>query len=155
MGSPETLASAGTAAQRIGRDRYVFFVKSLISTAKALVDPTRVRILRALREGELCVCELCDGLGVTQSTLSTHLQVLRGSGLLITRRAGKWNYYRIARKAERLVDFLLAFFAVSLGADRRLQADGRRLKKRLALREAGACCVGFPCARLSPGKARK
>src|SRR5262245_9064020 len=44
----------------------------LVNTAKALSDPTRVRIICALLEWELCVCELCDALHVTQSTLSTH-----------------------------------------------------------------------------------
>ena len=56
----------------------------LVLTAKALADATRVRILAALRGGELCVCELGDALGVTQSTLSTHLQVIREAGLVGT-----------------------------------------------------------------------
>ena len=61
-------------------------MNELLVTAKAFADPTRVRSLAALRGGELCVCELSDALGVTQSTLSTHLQVIRDAGLVQTRR---------------------------------------------------------------------
>ncbi|PYU99000.1 MAG: transcriptional regulator, partial [Acidobacteria bacterium] len=67
----------------------------LVKTAKSLADSTRVRIVAALLERELCVCELCDSLGVTQSTLSTHLQVIRDAGLVSARKEGKWMYYAI------------------------------------------------------------
>ncbi len=117
----------------------------LVSAAKALSDPNRVRILAMLRDGELCVCELCNALRLTQSTLSTHLQVIRKAELVTTRKLGKWNYYAIAPQAKRLLDSLFGFFAASLDSDRKLAADARRLKERLALREEGACCVGFAC----------
>ena len=117
----------------------------LVSVAKALSDPNRVRILAMLRDGELCVCELCDALRLTQSTLSTHLQVIRQAALVTTHKRGKWNYYAIAPQAKWLLDSLFGFFAASLASDRKLVADARRLKERLALREAGACCVGFAC----------
>jgi len=61
-------------------------VRDLVAIAKAFADLTRVRILAAVRHRELCVCELCDALGVTQSTLSTHLQVIRDAGLVQTRK---------------------------------------------------------------------
>lgn len=120
---------------------------NLTSTAKAFADPNRVRILAALRGGELCVCELCDALRVTQSTLSTHLQVIRAADLVVTRKEGKWSYYAIAPRAKRLVDDLFGFFAPSLATDRRLEMDARRLRERLGLREAGACCVGCVCGK--------
>ena len=60
-------------------------MNELVLAAKALADPTRVRVLAALRDGELCVCELSDVLDVTQSTLSTHLQVIRDANLVQTR----------------------------------------------------------------------
>ncbi|HTH50165.1 MAG TPA: metalloregulator ArsR/SmtB family transcription factor [Candidatus Limnocylindria bacterium] len=117
----------------------------LVLVSKALSDPNRVRILAILREGELCVCELCDALKLTQSTLSTHLQVIRKAELVTTRKLGKWNYYAIAPQAKGLLDSLFGFFAPSLANDRKLATDARRLKSRLALREEGACCVGFEC----------
>ena len=72
----------------------------LIKTAKSLADSTRVRIVAALLERELCVCELCGSLRVTQSTLSTHLQVIRDAGLVSARKEGKWMYYAIQPDAR-------------------------------------------------------
>lgn len=118
-------------------------VKELVLAAKAFADPSRVRILLALREGELCVCELCDALAVTQSTLSTHLQVIRRAGLVSARKQGKWMYYAIAPDAKRLLDSLTRFFSNSLAADATVRRDARKLRRRLSLRDDGACCVGF------------
>ncbi len=118
-------------------------MKELVLTAKALADPSRVRVLMALRQGDLCVCELCDALGLTQSTLSTHLQVIRKAGLVSSRRHGKWMYYAIAPKALPVLDALLESFSASLKADAILGRDAKNLKARLSLRDNGACCVGF------------
>lgn len=118
---------------------------ALLAAAKGLSDPTRVRILWALRSGELCVCELCDALEVTQSTLSTHLQRVRASGLVTTRREGRWTYYALRDSGRTLLDALTRLFAGAVETDRRLTGDARRLQARLALRQQGACCVGFAC----------
>ena len=118
-------------------------MEQLVSAAKAFADPTRVRILSALREGELCVCEICDALGVTQSTLSTHLQVIRDAGLVSARKEGKWIYYTIAPSAKRLLDSFFQFFSDSLKTDSTLRRDVKHLNQRLSLRDNGACCVGF------------
>ena len=68
-------------------------MQCLTSLGQAIADPTRVRIIAALRVGELCVCELVDALEISQSTLSTHLQVLRQTGMVIPRKEGRWVYY--------------------------------------------------------------
>lgn len=117
-------------------------MRRLLLVAKTFSDPTRVRMMAALRGGEVCVCELCDGLGITQSTLSTHLQVIRRSGLVRMRRDGKWCYYRLAPGAERWVDLFFESFGGEMAKDRRILADANRLKRRLELREKGGCCVG-------------
>lgn len=117
-------------------------MRRLLLVAKTFSDPTRVRMMAALRGGEVCVCELCDGLGITQSTLSTHLQVIRRSGLVRMRRDGKWCYYRLAPGAERWVDLFFESFEGEMAKDRRILADANRLKRRLELREKGGCCVG-------------
>jgi ArsR family transcriptional regulator len=127
----------------IGICRYIVRVKELVLTAKAFADPSRVRILAALRGQELCVCELCDALGVTQSTLSTHLQVIRTAGLVSARKQGKWMYYAIAREAQQVVDGLFQFFADPIKSDGVLRRDEKKLSARLRLRDNGACCVGF------------
>lgn len=117
-------------------------VTELVLTAKAFADPTRVRILTLLRAGELCVCELGDALRLTQSTLSTHLRVIREAGLVRTRREGKWIYYSLDPARRKLVTSLQSFFRRSLAEDPVLGRDGRLLGMRLRQRRDGTCCVG-------------
>jgi len=66
---------------------------------KALSDPTRWEICRRLAAEELCVCHLVEDMGLSQSLLSHHLKVLRGSGLVEKRRHSYWTYYRLCREA--------------------------------------------------------
>jgi ArsR family transcriptional regulator len=115
----------------------------LLLAAKAFADRTRVRVLAALRNQELCVCELCDALGVTQSTLSTHLQVIKDAGLVGTRKEGKWIYYALTPQVKRFIFVLFGAYDKDLDNDKQLTTDSRRLAKRLAERDNGACCRGF------------
>jgi ArsR family transcriptional regulator len=61
----------------------------------ALSEPLRVKTIELLREKELCVCDLCDLLGVTQSKLSFHLKNLKEAGLIRGRQEGRWIYYSL------------------------------------------------------------
>jgi ArsR family transcriptional regulator, arsenate/arsenite/antimonite-responsive transcriptional repressor len=120
-------------------------VDALVKTAHALSDPTRVRIISALLDQELCVCELCDVLDVTQSTLSTHLQVIRNAGLVSARKEGKWIYYQMSRPLRKPMQAFFQSFPPGKGGS--LRADARRLKERLSMRDNGACCVGYKTKR--------
>ncbi|MEF8801936.1 MAG: metalloregulator ArsR/SmtB family transcription factor [Halolamina sp.] len=76
---------------------------------KALANEKRLRILGALRDGELCVCELQAVLHAPQSTVATHLRTLKDAGLVSSRKSGKWTYYRIADTATfELLDMAAA-----------------------------------------------
>lgn len=121
--------------------------KAIVSAAKAFADTNRLRILLALKSGELCVCELCDALSLSQSTLSTHLQVIRGATLAAARKEGKWVYYTLTPLGKGMVQFVARTFHSALSHDAAFQRDRKRLKARLSLRESGACCVGLSCAR--------
>ena len=61
----------------------------------ALSDPLRIQVLELLRDRELCVCDLCDHLGTTQSKLSFHLKTLKSAGLVRSRQEGRWIYYSL------------------------------------------------------------
>ena len=74
-------------------------VDAQLAVFKALANEHRVRILEALRDGELCACELQVVLEAPQSTVASHLRELRDAGLVKTRRQGKWTYYRIGDTA--------------------------------------------------------
>ncbi|WP_072010954.1 MULTISPECIES: metalloregulator ArsR/SmtB family transcription factor [unclassified Serratia (in: enterobacteria)] len=64
---------------------------------KILSDETRLAIIMLLREsGELCVCDICGATSESQPKISRHMAILRGSGLVLDRREGKWIHYRLS-----------------------------------------------------------
>jgi len=77
---------------------------------KALADPVRLRVLSAISAragGEACVCDVSDGLDVTQPTISHHLKVLREAGLVTSERRASWVYYRIVPEALHRLSTML------------------------------------------------
>jgi ArsR family transcriptional regulator, arsenate/arsenite/antimonite-responsive transcriptional repressor len=118
-------------------------MRELTYLGQAIADPTRVRILAALRRGELCVCELADGLEISQSTLSGHLQVLRQTGVVVTRKEGRWIYYSVDDRKAALIDAIFSHVEAHIGSDPRLRRDSKRIAQRLAIRENGRCVLGF------------
>jgi ArsR family transcriptional regulator len=71
-------------------------LEALTSVFAALADPTRLRILSLLGDGEICVCHIHASLDVPQPTASRHLAYLRKSGLVEARREGIWMHYKLA-----------------------------------------------------------
>ncbi len=67
---------------------------------RALADPTRLRILELVANGERCVCELTAAIDIAQPLLSHHLKILREADFITGRKEGRWNYYALNR--ERL-----------------------------------------------------
>lgn len=70
-------------------------VDGLAETFRALGDPTRVRILDALSHGELCVCDLAQLIGLSQSATSHQLRLLRQLRIVRSRRAGRMVFYAL------------------------------------------------------------
>ena len=71
-------------------------MRSFVKIMKALADPSRVKILKMLEGGEMCVCELRAAIGLAQPTVSKHLKVLEEAGLVAGRKDGLWVNYRLA-----------------------------------------------------------
>jgi ArsR family transcriptional regulator len=67
----------------------------IVSGFHALSDPLRLQVLDLLRDQELCVCDLCGALEVSQSKLSFHLKTLKEAQLVESRQEGRWIYYRL------------------------------------------------------------
>lgn len=69
----------------------------LVTTYKALGDPTRLGIFRliAAQDADVCVCDITDRFDVSQPTISHHLRVLRDAGLVTVTRRGVWAYYGV------------------------------------------------------------
>ncbi len=71
-------------------------LEALTRVYAALADPTRLRILSLLGDGEICVCHIHASLDVPQPTASRHLAYLKKSGLVEARRDGIWMHYKVA-----------------------------------------------------------
>lgn len=70
-------------------------VASLAELFKMLGDPTRVRILDTLAQGERCVCDIAALVGMSESAVSHQLRLLRASRLVRVRRAGRQAFYAL------------------------------------------------------------
>jgi ArsR family transcriptional regulator len=107
--------------------------------AQSLADETRWRVLLLLWEQPLCVCELADILAMPQSSVSSHVQVIRRAGLLERERREKWVYYRVARTFLPLLAALREHFDLYPATLALLARDQKRMQKRLAERERSCC----------------
>ncbi|MDZ8170826.1 ArsR/SmtB family transcription factor [Microbacterium xanthum] len=82
----------------------------LARALKALADPTRLRLLSivaASPDGEACVCDLTEPVGLSQPTVSHHLKVLTEAGFLIRSKRGTWAYFRVVPGAVDRIAALL------------------------------------------------
>ena len=115
-------------------------MRELIYITKALADRNRVRALYALQAGELCVCQITAFLGLSPSTVSKHMSILRHAGLVDTRKEGRWMYYKLtdsdtptaARRA-------LTWVRETLAGDPGTARDRKRLKTVLKINPTQLC----------------
>ena len=114
-------------------------MSDLVTFTRALADTTRWRIVRLVMEDAICVCELADILEMPQSSVSSHVQVIRRAGLLESEKCEKWTYFQIRRDYRKLIQTLSKFFDSS--GETILETDAKRLIQRLAKRE-NSCCPG-------------
>ena len=70
-------------------------VQALADTFRILGDPTRVRIVDALSDGELCVCDIAAQVGISESAVSHQLRLMRTMRLVRGRREGRCVYYTL------------------------------------------------------------
>ena len=114
-----------------------------LAVSKALNDETRVRVLLALGEGELCLCQIVDLVGLAPSTLSKHVNLLAGAGLVRRRKHGRWHYFRLAgdgapAEVRQALDWVLG----AVRKDPIIRKDVTRLRGilRKDLQETASCC---------------
>lgn len=89
----------------------------MIGLFKALADDSRLKILWMLEGRELCVCEIQEVLGLAQSTVSRHLQILEDVGFVISSRNGLWKNYQLHPAPTPVVQGLLATVRLAVAAD--------------------------------------
>ena len=102
-----------------------------IAIAKALGDENRARAMMALADGELCLCQIVEVLGVSPSTVSKHMSILQHARLVERRKDGRWHYYRLAgRDAPPIVKEAIRWTLRSLENEKVVVTDAKTL-----------CCV--------------
>jgi DNA-binding transcriptional ArsR family regulator len=120
-------------------------MRELMAVTKALSDPSRVRIILALRRGELCVCQITELFGFAPSTVSKHLSILHHAGLILSRKSERWVYYRLPDKsAPVVVREALDWVHKSLAKTDEAAADTKTLK-RILKTDLGEICRRQKC----------
>lgn len=115
-------------------------MREFMNITKALADESRIRLLFALREGELCACQLVEFLALAGSTVSKHLSLLYQSGLVGMRKEGRWVYYSLpGSDAPPAVQSALKWVFQSAGDQPRIREDARNLKRILKLDPVDLC----------------
>jgi ArsR family transcriptional regulator, arsenate/arsenite/antimonite-responsive transcriptional repressor len=92
--------------------------QQVVPLLRALADPVRLRLMSLVLShdgGEACVCDLTAAFDLSQPTISHHLKVLHGSGLLKREKRGVWVYYQARPEA---LDAMLSLFAGAGSAGR-------------------------------------
>jgi DNA-binding transcriptional ArsR family regulator len=110
----------------------VTVMREFMNITKALADEHRVRALLALRQGELCVCQITELCGLAPSTVSKHLSILSQAGLVESRKNGRWIYYKLpGRHAPVAVREAIDWVGKALNGNTRVAEDSRTLKRIL------------------------
>ncbi len=113
-----------------------------IAITKALADPQRVRVLMALKNGELCACQVAELLGLASSTVSKHMSILRQARLVAVRRDGRWSYFRrtdgeISKEAAEASSWLDR----TLAKAPQIELDARRVEEIIKLDPMELCQI--------------
>lgn len=109
---------------------------TVLTIYKALSDETRLRILKLLEHGELCVCDIVAALDMIQPKVSFHLAVLKDAGLIKDRKQGKWVHYKID-DSEMFKRFLLMSTLERISAET-VSGDTQRLEDFLKIKHKKA-----------------
>ncbi|GFN23874.1 ArsR/SmtB family transcription factor [Thermanaeromonas sp. C210] len=99
---------------------------------KALGQHLRLRIIALLTEGELCVCELEEILGITQPAISQHLRVLKEADLVWEEKVSQWVFYHLNKeKLAAVLQGWLDYLDVPLADKKEFRVDYEKLQQLL------------------------
>ena len=113
-------------------------MEEMTSIFKALSDETRLRIVKLLEKGELCVCDIVAALDIVQPKASFHLGVLKGAGLIKDRKQGKWIHYSL--KESDLFRRKLMVSVCKKADGGLITEDRKRLAKFLKTKRSSLSC---------------
>jgi ArsR family transcriptional regulator, arsenate/arsenite/antimonite-responsive transcriptional repressor len=125
-------------------------MQDILNIFKALSEETRLRVLRLLQHGELCVCDIVAALDMIQPKVSFHLAVLKDAGFIKDRKQGKWVHYRID-DSDMFRRFLLLSILERIDAEA-VKEDEERLKEFLRRKKEKANIVALPDKEICCGR---
>ena len=117
-------------------------MREILSITKALGDETRVRALLSVKDGELCLCQIIEVLGLAPSTVSKHMNVLQQAGLVQRRKRGKWHFYRLAEgRSGTAAKRALVWIVTELRDEPRIRQDVTKIRnvRKEDLEKLSAC----------------
>ena len=110
---------------------------NLCGVFKALGDDTRLRILGLLAQRELCECQLCFTLGLSQPNASKHLKCLRYAGMISCRKRSQWCFYSISDEFADNFSAIFSFLTEQWQTTEPYRDDREKL---LQLLRSKKCC---------------
>jgi ArsR family transcriptional regulator, arsenate/arsenite/antimonite-responsive transcriptional repressor len=116
-------------------------MNDLVLIFKALSDETRLRIIKLLEHGELCVCDITAALDMVQPKVSFHLSTLKEAGFIKDRKQGKWIHYSLNEKD--LFRRMLILSACERMQDSAIAGDRKRLDAFLGNKEQSGKVVAI------------
>ena len=81
--------------------------EEVAAICKAIGDLNRLQIVQLLTHGERCACDILETCSISQPTLSHHMKILVDSGIVVSRKDGKWRNYSISEEGSELAKKLL------------------------------------------------
>ena len=114
-------------------------MNDLVTIFKALSDETRLRIIKLLEQGELCVCDITAALDMVQPKVSFHLSALKEAGLIKDRKQGKWIHYSL--KDADLFRRMLMVSVCEKADGGLIEEDRKRLARFLKSKTTGPDCA--------------
>jgi DNA-binding transcriptional ArsR family regulator len=115
-------------------------MREITELLRSLADDNRARIVLALQDQPLCVCQIVELVQLATSTVSEHLTILKNAGVVTARKEGRWVYYRLAAEgANAAVDEAISLIVRWLDASPKARDDAGRLKRILQIGPEELC----------------
>ena len=114
----------------------------VLTPLKALGDESRVKMLWILENRELCSCEIQEAVGLAQSTVSRHLQLLEDAGFVVSEKAGLWKNYRFNPNPPPVVQGLLSVLRLAAATS----PEARQAREHVATIDRRVLCGGRSAA---------
>ncbi|MBI5439606.1 MAG: winged helix-turn-helix transcriptional regulator [Deltaproteobacteria bacterium] len=111
-------------------------MEDMLKALKALGDDSRLKMLWILEDRELCSCEIQEAVGLAQSTVSRHLQLLEDAGFVVSVKAGVWKNYRFNSAPSTVVQGLLSTVRLAAATS----PEARRVRERAAAANREVLC---------------